>query len=151
VVELDIVYDMLDHRPKSDTAVRLRARQTAAILADHFCRSGVELVVVEGSFCDVDERAAFLKTLTTPITPHIVTLCVSVEQALHRVETDPTPGHQTRGVVARSGLPGQEPHGFCRAIRRGFRQRSRHRYGNDQHGRTREVAADTVRYGLIVN
>jgi hypothetical protein len=69
VIDLDIVYDMLDHRPKSDAAVWLLARQTAAILADHFFRSGVELVVVEGSFCDIDERAECLARLTTPITP----------------------------------------------------------------------------------
>jgi hypothetical protein len=79
VIGLDILYDVLDHRQKSDAAVWLITRQTAAILTDHFCRSGVELVVVEGSFGDVDERAAFLDTLT-PITPHIVTLSVSFER-----------------------------------------------------------------------
>jgi thymidylate kinase len=92
VIDLDIVYDMLDHRQKSDAGVWLMARQTAAVLTDHFFRSGVELVVVEGSFWDVDERAAFLDPLTTRITPHIVTLHVSFEQALHRAERDPTRG-----------------------------------------------------------
>jgi molybdopterin-guanine dinucleotide biosynthesis protein len=92
VIDLDIVYDMLDHRQKSDGAVWLAAHQTAAVLTDHFCRSGLDLVVVEGTFWDLNERAAFLGALTTPISPHIVTLRVSVEQALQRVETDPTRG-----------------------------------------------------------
>jgi len=33
VIDVDIVYDMLDHRPKSDAAW-LMARQTAATLKD---------------------------------------------------------------------------------------------------------------------
>jgi len=34
VIDIDIMYEMLDHRPKSEAAVWLMARQTAAILTE---------------------------------------------------------------------------------------------------------------------
>jgi len=88
VIDLDVVYDMLDHRPKADTAVWLLARQTAAALADQLWRLGVELVVVEGSFCNHAERAELLDALMTDVTPLVVTLRASFGEALRRVQND---------------------------------------------------------------
>jgi shikimate kinase len=88
VIDLDVVYDMLDHRPKADAAVWRLARRTAAALADQLWRSGVELVAVEGSFCEHDERAEFLDALTTVVNPLVVTLRVSFDEALRRAQND---------------------------------------------------------------
>lgn len=92
IIDLDLLFDMLDHRPKSDDAVWRRARRAAAVLADHFWASGVEVVVVEGPFWNNAERAALLDHLTTPVQPRFVTLRVGFLEALRRAQSDPTRG-----------------------------------------------------------
>jgi molybdopterin-guanine dinucleotide biosynthesis protein len=92
VIDLDLLYDMLDHRPKSDEALWLLARQASALLADRFWAAGIDAVVVEGSFSDAPKRAALLEGLTTEVKPRIVTLRVSFAEALRRAQGDPTRG-----------------------------------------------------------
>jgi hypothetical protein len=92
VVDLDLLFDMLDHGPKSDEAVWRRARLAAAVLADHFWSSGVEVVVVEGHFWTDTERAALVDHLATPVRPRVVTLRVSFREALRRARSGPTRG-----------------------------------------------------------
>jgi chloramphenicol 3-O-phosphotransferase len=92
VIDLDLLYDMLDHRAKSDEALWLLARQAAAVLADRFWAAGVDAVVVEGSFSDAPKRAALLDCLTTAVQPQVVTLRVSFAEALRRAQGDPTRG-----------------------------------------------------------
>jgi predicted kinase len=94
VIDIDVLYDMLDHRPgaaKSDEPAWRIARASAATLADTFFQSGINTVILEGRFFR-PERAAFLAALRTPESPRFVTLRVSYREALRRAEGDATRG-----------------------------------------------------------
>jgi len=52
--------------------------------------AGMDLVIVEGTFSTRAERDEFANHLATDIRPHFVTLCVSLPEALRRVEVDNT-------------------------------------------------------------
>jgi lactoylglutathione lyase len=89
VVDLDRLYMMLDDRPPmSDPSHSREARRAAAALTDHFVLEGIELVIVEGTFWTRSEREELTTALTTLVQPVYVTLRVSVEEALRRVQSD---------------------------------------------------------------
>lgn len=89
VVDLDRLYMMLDDRPPmSDPSQSREARRAAAALTDHFVLEGIELVVVEGTFWRTSEREQLTTALTTLVQPMFVTLRVSVDEALRRVQSD---------------------------------------------------------------
>ena len=89
VVDLDRLYMMLDDRPPmSDPSRSREARRAAAALTDHFVLDGIELVIVEGTFWTTSEREELTTALTTLVQPVYVTLRVSVEEALRRVQFD---------------------------------------------------------------
>jgi predicted kinase len=91
VVDLDLLYTMLDEAQPMDNPVAWRrARRAAATLADEFAVAGVELVVIEGTFWTVSEREEFVSRLTTDNRPRFVTLRVSMPEALRRVAADAT-------------------------------------------------------------
>jgi predicted kinase len=93
VIDLDLVYDMLDHRtgvPKGDEASWLLARQAAAALTDAFLMAGLDVVIVDGSFLTPTERAVYVDALRTPAEPRFVTLLVSYPEALRRAQADLT-------------------------------------------------------------
>jgi predicted kinase len=69
-----------------------RARRAAAALADGLLDDGVGVVVVEGDFLTHEERAEFLTALRSRPTPLFVTLHVSIDVALQRVQQDPARG-----------------------------------------------------------
>jgi lactoylglutathione lyase len=89
VVDLDRLYMMLDDRPPmSDPSHSREARRAAAALTDHFVVEGIELVIVEGTFWTRSEREELTTALTTLVQPMFVTLRVSVDEALRRVQSD---------------------------------------------------------------
>lgn len=93
VIDLDVVYDMLEHRtgvPKSDDASWRLARRAAAALTDTFFAARLHAVIVEGRFFTPAERAAFLEPLATPVAASFVTLRVPYQEALRRAEGDVT-------------------------------------------------------------
>jgi adenylylsulfate kinase-like enzyme len=89
VVDLDRLYMMLDHRsPMDDPRTWRAARRAAAALADQFLVDGAELVIVEGTFWTQAERDEFAHRLSTAFDALFVTLHVSVDEALTRVQAD---------------------------------------------------------------
>ena len=89
VVDLDRLYMMLDDRPPmSEPAHAREARRAAAALTDHFVLDGMELVIVEGTFWTRSVREELTTRLTTLVHPVFVTLHVSVDEALRRVQGD---------------------------------------------------------------
>ncbi len=95
VIDIDLVYDMLDHAvgvPKGDDRSWRAARRAAAAITDTFLSDGIDAVIVEGRLF-VAERREYLEALESPIYPRFVTLHVSYEEALRRAQND-----ETRGV-----------------------------------------------------
>jgi chloramphenicol 3-O-phosphotransferase len=89
VVELDRMYMMLDDSPlMSDPEISRRARHAAAALVDQYVLDGIELIIAEGDFWTPGQRDEFTYRLSSNIAPVFVTLRVSVEQALRRVQSD---------------------------------------------------------------
>jgi lactoylglutathione lyase len=89
VVDLDRLYMMLDDpAPMSDPSRSREARRAAAALTDHFVLDGIELVILEGTVWTMSEREELTAALTTLVQPVFVTLHVSVEEALRRVQAD---------------------------------------------------------------
>jgi len=92
-IDLDLVYEFFDQgSSKADPRTWRRARRAAAGLTDVLLREGVGTVVVEGDFLTPLEREDYLNALRSAVAPLFVTLRVSVDVALHRVEQDPTRG-----------------------------------------------------------
>jgi predicted kinase len=90
-IDLDVVCDMLEHKTagERDAANWIHARRAAAHLARGFLADGVVVVIVEGDFLRANDRAAFLEMVQSA-KPRFVTLRISFETALRRVQTDPT-------------------------------------------------------------
>lgn len=91
VVDLDLVYEMLEHdgARKDDDARWAQAQRAAAALANRFAKDGVEFVIVEGDFL-VDDRRLFVEALDASAEPRFVTLRVSFDEAVRRIDGDPT-------------------------------------------------------------
>jgi adenylylsulfate kinase-like enzyme len=94
VADLDLVYEMLEHdRAAKDRLEKWsRARRAAAALTEGLLDDGVGVVVVEGDFLRQEERAEFLSALRSRVAPLFVTVHVSIDLALQRVQQDPTRG-----------------------------------------------------------
>jgi chloramphenicol 3-O-phosphotransferase len=89
VVELDRMYMMLDDSPlMSDLQISRRARHAAAALVDQYVLDGIDLIIVEGDFWIASQRDEFTSRVSSGVAPVFVTLHVSVEEALRRVEFD---------------------------------------------------------------
>lgn len=103
VVDLDQMYGFIRQRDGWDdhTAWR-RARLGAAALANAWFAAGVATVIIDGEFFDADE----LNTLLTPIHPQVshcfFTLRVSYDQALVRVQGDPSRGGSKDPAILKS-------------------------------------------------
>jgi predicted kinase len=91
VIDLDVVYEMLDHRyPWADPAVWQRARRLQGGMAAASFACGIEVVVLEGAFWTEVERGELSEQLPRGIEPQFVTLRVSFPEALRRVSGDPS-------------------------------------------------------------
>lgn len=93
VVDLDLIYEMLDprRRPKSDEHLWTRARRIGGRLASDLLHDGCA-VVVEGDLASDDALREFETELPRHASPWLVMLNVDLETALERVEADPTRG-----------------------------------------------------------
>ncbi len=92
VIDLDLVYCMTRQRGGFGEAdVWRTARRGAAALVDAFFACGLEVVVVEGGFFESTECNALRDYLVTRADAKFVTLNVSYEEALQRVQSDPDP------------------------------------------------------------
>jgi chloramphenicol 3-O-phosphotransferase len=90
-VDLDLVYEFFERgAPKASAPTWRRARRTAAGLTDVLLGEDVGVVVVEGDFLTAEEREEYLTALRSAVVPLFVTLKVSVDVALQRVEQDAT-------------------------------------------------------------
>jgi cytidylate kinase len=91
-IDLDLVYDMLEHdgARKDDGQKWTRARRAAGALANRFGTDGVEIVIVDGEFLTADDRLPFVEALDESAEPRFVTLGVSFGEAARRVGGDPT-------------------------------------------------------------
>jgi shikimate kinase len=92
-IDLDVVCDMFEHKTAGERDVEnwAYARRAAARLANGFLIDGVGVVIVDGDFLRSSNRAEFLEAVQ-PARPRFVTLRISFETALRRVQTDPTRG-----------------------------------------------------------
>ena len=68
------------------------ARRAAAALTDSFDSSGVDVVILDGQFWHREERAPFQDNLKWSGEPFFVTLEISYDEALQRVQGDATRG-----------------------------------------------------------
>jgi predicted kinase len=94
-IDLDLVYEMLDHEraPKTDPTRWNRARRLAGAATNAFLRAGLDAVVAEGDLLDEAAREQFVSGLDGGVRVRFVTLTVALTTALVRVEQD-----QTRGL-----------------------------------------------------
>ena len=116
VVDLDRLYMMLDDpAPMSDPSHSREARRAAAALTEHFVLDGIELVILEGTFWTMSEREELTAALTTLVQPVFVTLHVSVEEALRRVQLTVADGPR---VIQRSCAPATRRLARSRRFRR---------------------------------
>ena len=93
-VDLDLIYEMLDPSgsPKDDETMWRRARRASASLAETLLAEGMRFVVVEGDFVSPAARSEFTEALDHVVGSYVVTLLVSLETALERVQLDPSRG-----------------------------------------------------------
>jgi predicted kinase len=93
-VDLDLIYEMLDPSgsPKDDEKMWRRARRASARLAEMLLAEGMRFVVVEGDFVSPAARSEFTEALDHVVGSYVVTLLVSLETALKRVQLDPSRG-----------------------------------------------------------
>jgi hypothetical protein len=96
VIDLDIVYEMLDPRaqsgrPKSDERVWSQARRTAGRLAASFLAED-RCVVAEGNFAGDHALREFEAELPADVLLRLVMLNIDFEIALGRTQADPSRG-----------------------------------------------------------
>jgi len=93
VIDLDLVEGMLSPEGPSPVLERWAvARRATATLAGTFQADGVAVVIVDGSFNQPMDRAAFEQHLDATVRPMYVTLRVTYDEALRRAQGDPTRG-----------------------------------------------------------
>lgn len=100
-IDLDLIYCMARQRDGfGDEAVWPLARRGAAALAGVFFRADVQVVVLEGACFSADERSELMDGLDSDVDLVAVTLQVSFEAALRRVQADPDPGRVASRIPA---------------------------------------------------
>jgi shikimate kinase len=96
VIDLDVIYEMLDPRgrsgrPKSDERLWSQARRTAGRLAAFFLHEG-RCVVAEGNFAADQALREFEAELPADVPLRLVLLNIDFEIALQRTQADPSRG-----------------------------------------------------------
>jgi shikimate kinase len=94
VIDLDLVYEMLDprQRPKSDQHLWAEARRVAGGLAGVLLREGRSVVVEGGDFSTQEQLAEFEDELPEGVAVRPVRLDVDSETALRRARADDSRG-----------------------------------------------------------
>jgi shikimate kinase len=106
VIDLDVVYEMLDPqgrsgRPKSDERLWSQARRTAGRLAALFVADD-RCVVAEGNFAADHALREFEAELPADVQLRLVMLNIDFEVALRRTQADPSRGlSKDRSFLAR--------------------------------------------------
>jgi adenylylsulfate kinase-like enzyme len=110
VIDLDLVHDMLvaDGSAGGDASWG-DARRAAAALASAFLADGLAVVIAEGSFNATGDRDTFEKSLGDGVEPRYVTLRVTYEEALRRVQGDPARGRSRDPAFLGPYFAGVEP------------------------------------------
>jgi plasmid stabilization system protein ParE len=95
VIDLDLVYEMLDARrgPKDDERLWAEARRVAGALASALLRAGRAVVAEGGDFSNEEELAEFERQLPEHTAVRLVLLDVGFDTALQRARAD-----ESRGV-----------------------------------------------------
>jgi plasmid stabilization system protein ParE len=95
VIDLDLVYEMLDARrgPKDDERLWAEARRVAGALASALLRAGRAVVAEGGDFSSEKELAEFERQLPEHTAVRLVLLDVGFDTALQRARAD-----ESRGV-----------------------------------------------------
>ena len=91
-IDLDLLYEMLEHdgARKDDDGKWQLARRAAAALSNAWLKDGADVVIVEGDFLTATKRHVLIEELEPTVVPRFVTLRVSFDEAVARVESDPT-------------------------------------------------------------
>jgi chloramphenicol 3-O-phosphotransferase len=94
VIDLDLVYDMLDprRRPKSDQHLWAEARRVAGGMAGVLLREGRSVVVEGGDFSTQEQLAEFEHELPEDAAVRLVRVDVDFETALRRARADDSRG-----------------------------------------------------------
>jgi chloramphenicol 3-O-phosphotransferase len=94
VIDLDLVYEMLDprRRPKSDQHLWAEARRVAGGMAGVLLREGRSVVVEGGDFSTQDQLAEFEHELPEDAVVRLVRLDADVETAFRRARADDSRG-----------------------------------------------------------
>jgi thymidylate kinase len=90
-IDIDELWAMIDHqKPRKGGVARWSlARRGAAALADELFGDGIDVVVVNGPFYQLEERAQLLERIRTRVDVRYVTLTVPFEEGLRRTRADP--------------------------------------------------------------
>lgn len=90
VIDLDLVYCMARQVGGfMELDVWRTARRGGAALADTFINDGIEVVIIEGGFFDSEECDDLRRHLRSQVAERFVTLRVSYDETLRRVQADP--------------------------------------------------------------
>jgi shikimate kinase len=92
VIDLDLVYEMLDRGPKADERVWAQARRIAGRLGSVLLSEGRSVVVEGGDFGTKAALAEFETELPPPAAVRLVLLSVDFETALKRARSDHSRG-----------------------------------------------------------
>jgi shikimate kinase len=92
VIDLDLVYEILDRRPKADARVWAQARRVAGRLARVLLGEGCSVVVEGGDFATEAALAEFERELPPQAAVRLVRLSVDFETALERARGDDSRG-----------------------------------------------------------
>jgi shikimate kinase len=92
VIDLDLVYEMLDRGPKADERVWAQARRIAGRLGSVLLGEGRSVVVEGGDFGTEAALAAFESELPPQAAVRLVLLSVDFETALKRARSDDSRG-----------------------------------------------------------
>jgi len=109
VIDLDLVYEMLDPRgrPKGDRQLWAEARRVAGGTAGVLLREGRSVVVEGGDFCTEEQLADFERASPEEAAVRLVRLEVDFETALRRARAD-----DSRGVSKDAGFLSRHYAGF---------------------------------------
>jgi chloramphenicol 3-O-phosphotransferase len=94
VIDLDLIYEMLDprRRPKSDQQLWAEARRVAGGMAGVLLREGRSVIVEGGDFSTAEQLAEFEHVLPEDAAVRLVQLDVDFETALRRARADDSRG-----------------------------------------------------------
>lgn len=102
-IDLDQMYGFVRQQEGyGEPTAWARARQGAAALANSLFSTGMPVVIVEGEFFNSEELAQLTASIDVNTTQYFFTLQTAYEQALERVQGDPSRGASKDPVFLKS-------------------------------------------------